>query len=66
MADVNQDGKIDFPEFIFFITILQIPESMVRMMFKKKGDPETKTLCKDKFAEELTELRKRTLLGKKQ
>ncbi len=47
LADVNQDGRIDFPEFIFFITILQIPESMIRMMFKKKGDPEKGTMKRE-------------------
>ncbi len=65
LVDVNQDGLIDFPEFIFFITILQLPEGEVRNVFAKKGG-EDHTLNKQQFAEELTNLRKCTLVGKKQ
>lgn len=66
LADVNQDGKIDFPEFIFFITLLQLPEREVLEVFRKKGDPETKTMSRDTFSQELTYLRNCTLIGKKQ
>jgi len=37
IADANNDGKIDFPEFIFFLTLLQLPESEIFQVFKRKG-----------------------------
>jgi Ca2+-binding EF-hand superfamily protein len=64
LADVNGDGVIDFTEFFFFITIMQIPENIVREVFEKNGDNK-ETLCKDDFTKVLTILRKRTIMGSK-
>jgi hypothetical protein len=35
VADVNGDGVISFPEFFFFITILQLPDSLLHHEFAK-------------------------------
>lgn len=35
VADVNGDGVISFPEFFFFITILQLPDSLLHHEFSK-------------------------------
>lgn len=45
IADVNGDGVISFPEFFFFITILQLPDSIVYNEFSK-FDPKTRRLSK--------------------
>lgn len=65
LADINKDGKIDFPEFIFFLTILQLPEIEILNVFRKKGTSEHK-MDKSVFSDEFTNLRKQTLIGRKQ
>ncbi len=65
MADSNNDGVISFPEFFFFITILQLPESLVYQEFSR-ADPKDLKMTKERFTETLTKLRHQTLLGKKQ
>ena len=55
IADINGDGKIDFPEFIFFLTLLQLPESEIYAVFKKKGK-DSKTFSKEEFIKEFTHL----------
>jgi len=39
VADSNNDGVISFPEFFFFITILQLPIGLLAKEFAKR-DPE--------------------------
>jgi hypothetical protein len=65
VADSNNDGVISFPEFFFFITILQLPESLVYQEFSR-ADPKDLKMTKERFTETLTKLRHQTLLGKKQ
>ena len=45
IADVNGDGVISFPEFFFFITILQLPDSILQQEFAK-FDPKSMKLSK--------------------
>jgi Ca2+-binding EF-hand superfamily protein len=65
LVDVNNDKKIDFNEYIFFITILQLNEGEMIRTFEKV-DPENKRMTKDQFEQALTTLRKATALGSKQ
>lgn len=65
VADSNNDGVISFPEFFFFITILQIPIGLLAKEFAAK-DPVTMRMNKQQFSKTLTDLRKKTLLGQKQ
>lgn len=65
LADVNGDGVIDFTEFFFFITIMQIPETIVEDVFRKHGD-KPDTISAEDFGKVLSELRKNTILGSKQ
>eukprot|EP00347_Sterkiella_histriomuscorum_P016798 403351813 len=62
VADSNNDGVISFPEFFFFITILQMPLGLIAKEFQKGGQ----RMNKEKFSQVLTELRKKTILGQKQ
>lgn len=59
VADANGDGVISFTEFFFFVTILQMPESLFEKEIEKHN-PEGKTLTKDQFSQSLTLLRKNT------
>ncbi|CAI2370739.1 unnamed protein product [Moneuplotes crassus] len=65
IVDANQDKKIDFNEYIFFITLLQLPEGEV-MRIIEKVNPEERKINKAQFAKYLTKLRKCTALGLKQ
>jgi len=46
IADVNKDGVISFPEFFFFITILQLPQKMMEAQFAQ-SDPVYKRMNKE-------------------
>lgn len=59
VADTNNDGVISFPEFFFFVTILQIPSNILLKEFLK-DNPETPKMTKEQFAHTLTRLRKHT------
>ena len=65
VADSNNDGVISFPEFFFFITILQMPLGLLAKEFQKR-DPDGVKMNKEQFSHALTDLRKKTLLGNKQ
>ena len=58
-------NKIDFNEYIFFITLLQLPEGEI-MRTIERINPEEKKISRTQFAPELKKLRKTTTLGKKQ
>ena len=62
VADANNDGSISFPEFFFFITILQLPIGIIAKEFAK-SDPATLHMNREQFSKTLTHLRKKTLLG---
>ena len=62
VADVDSDGVISFPEFFFFITILQLPDSILAKEFIKFNNK----MNKEQFSQTLTKLRKKTFLGGKQ
>lgn len=38
-ADVDGSGEIDFSEFFFFLTMLQIPSGVLRKAFRKGSKP---------------------------
>lgn len=65
VADVNGDGVIDFTEFFFFITIIQLPESIIRKVFAEHGS-NPNSICKADLHKVLADLRKNTILGQKQ
>ncbi|CDW75918.1 calciumbinding atopy-related autoantigen [Stylonychia lemnae] len=65
VADSNGDGVISFPEFFFFITILQMPLGLIHKEFTKHVKEGGK-MNQDEFSKTLTTLRKKTLLGTKQ
>lgn len=56
-ADSDGDGNISFTEFIFFLTIYQAPQGVIRRIFKKYNNK----LTEEEFSEEIRALRKRTL-----
>lgn len=63
IIDFDGDGSISFPEFVFFLTIFQIPPGILRKTFRKY---EGGKMNKQQFSEELTHLRHKTLQGSKQ
>lgn len=62
VADSNNDGVISFPEFLCFITILQLPEGFLEKEFRKLEDP-TKGMSKEVFSRNLNRLRSKTAMG---
>ncbi len=65
IVDANKDEKIDFNEYIFFITLLQLPEGEI-MRTIEKVNPEERKISREQFGEELAELKKSTSLASKQ
>lgn len=65
LVDADKNGKIDFNEYIFFITLLQIPEGEI-MKSIERLNPEGKTVNKEQFLSEFKRLRKATSMGRKQ
>ena len=63
IIDFDGDGSISFPEFVFFLTIFQLPPGILRKTFRKY---EGAKMDKKQFSEELTNLRHKTLQGSKQ
>jgi Ca2+-binding EF-hand superfamily protein len=62
IIDFDGDGSISFPEFVFFLTVFQIPPGILRKTFRKYEDGK---MNKQQFSEELSELRHKTLQGSK-
>lgn len=62
VADTNNDGVISFPEFLCFITILQLPEGFLEKEFRKVDNPEL-GITKEMFARNLNRLRTKTAMG---
>lgn len=65
IVDANKDQKIDFNEYIFFITLLQLPEGEI-MRTIEKVNPEERKINRAQLGNELKHLRKSTALGSKQ
>ena len=63
VADSNNDGVISFPEFFFFITILQLPLGLVAQEFIKADTKEGRKMTQEQFSKALTRLRKKTVMG---
>jgi hypothetical protein len=62
VADANSDGVISFPEFLFFITILQLPLGILAKEFARV-DPVGMKMDRNQFTRILTNMRKKTFIG---
>ena len=63
VADSNNDGVISFPEFFFFITILQLPIGLIAQEFARVDQKEGRKMTLEQFSKSLTKLRKKTIMG---
>jgi Ca2+-binding EF-hand superfamily protein len=64
LFDTNGDGIIDFPEYVFFTTLLSIPQDDVKTAFMMFDLDDSGTLDRDEFKEVLANLREKTRVGK--
>jgi len=62
VADANGDGVISFPEFVFFITVLQLPIGLLAKEFSK-ADPKELKMNREQFSKTCSALRKKTVIG---
>lgn len=58
-ADSNNDGKISFTEFFFFVSVLQLPKKHVQEDFQKLGGKMTR----EEFSADMTKHRRATKFG---
>jgi len=65
LADPNGDGSISFTEFFFFITILQLPDPLLKESFELHCKDGCKDLNADEFSKMLYDHRYNTKYGKK-
>ncbi|KNC46536.1 Y67H2A.4a [Thecamonas trahens ATCC 50062] len=61
--DVNHDGLISFAEYLFFITLLSIPESEFQVAFKMFDTNHDGTVDADEFSRVMETLKDRTAIG---
>lgn len=64
LFDTDGDGLISFPEYIFFITLLSLPESQVKSTFLKFDADGSGKLCRAEFIEMMKIMRRSTHRGK--
>lgn len=64
LFDIDGDGTIDFPEYVFFTTLLSIPVHDVRIAFMMFDTDDSGTLDRDEFKRVLANLREKTRVGK--
>jgi len=64
LFDTNGDGIIDFPEYVFFTTLLSIPQDDVKTAFMMFDLDDSGTLDREEFKEVLANLREKTRVGK--
>lgn len=62
--DTDGDGLISFPEYIFFITLLSLPESRVKSTFQEFDLDGSGGLCRDEFIQMMKTMRRSTSLGR--
>ncbi|KAL1547983.1 calcium uptake protein, mitochondrial-like [Salvia divinorum] len=63
LFDTNNDGLISFPEYIFFVTILSIPESSFSVAFKMFDLDNNGSIDKIEFKKVVTLMRSRNRQG---
>ncbi|KAG6428449.1 hypothetical protein SASPL_112701 [Salvia splendens] len=63
LFDTNNDGLISFPEYIFFVTILSIPESSFSVAFKMFDLDNDGSIDKIEFKKVMTLMRSRNRQG---
>ena len=63
LFDTDGDGLISFPEYIFFITILSLPESEIKDTFQKFDEDGSGQLCRDEFTKMMRVMRKTSSRG---
>ncbi|XP_042050853.1 calcium uptake protein, mitochondrial-like [Salvia splendens] len=63
LFDTNNDGLISFPEYIFFVTILSIPESSFSVAFKMFDLDNNGSIDKIEFKKVMTLMRSRNRQG---
>ncbi|CAM6083928.1 unnamed protein product [Calypogeia fissa] len=63
LFDINNDGFISFPEYIFFQTLLSIPEKEFRAAFKMFDLDGNGLIDRDEFKEVMRRFRERTRQG---
>lgn len=50
LADVDGDGLISFPEYMFFLTLLEVPKRMWTTAFELVDEDGSRSLCHTEFA----------------
>lgn len=64
LFDTDGDGLISFPEYIFFITLLSLPESRVTSTFQEFDLDGSGGLSRDEFIEMMKTMRRSTSRGR--
>lgn len=65
-CDVNGDGLLSFAEYLFFITLLSIPEHEFRIAFKMIDTDANGKIDQDEFLEVLNVMKNRSAVGQRQ
>lgn len=65
-CDVNGDGLLSFAEYLFFITLLSIPEHEFRIAFKMIDADANGKIDQDEFLEVLNVMKNRSAVGQRQ
>ena len=63
LFDTDGDGLISFPEYVFFITLLSLPESQVKSIFQQFDTDQSGELSRDEFISMMKVMRKSTIRG---
>ena len=63
LFDTDGDGLISFPEYVFFTTLLSLPESQVKSTFEQFDADGSGGLCRGEFIEMMKVMRRSTSRG---
>eukprot|EP00238_Polyblepharides_amylifera_P005937 CAMPEP_0196592294 /NCGR_PEP_ID=MMETSP1081-20130531/72329_1 /TAXON_ID=36882 /ORGANISM="Pyramimonas amylifera, Strain CCMP720" /LENGTH=405 /DNA_ID=CAMNT_0041915927 /DNA_START=286 /DNA_END=1503 /DNA_ORIENTATION=+ len=64
LFDIDKNGLIDFPEFVFFITLLSIPEEDVKVAFMMFDTDDSGTLDRQEFKAVMSVMRQGSRVGR--